>query len=403
MSKLNTFSGERLKSARIYRGYTLTELSENTGISKQSLSLYENNKNKPEWDNVLKISGELDFPREFFFQKNKYDVNTDTTYFRAILSANKKDRIAQSIKLEFLAQIYLFLCEYVDFPSLNVPKIEFTPVNTTDICISDEQINNEQEQIERIARRVRECWNLGDGPIMDLRYILESNGIIVTCFDAKASKIDAFSQRTTVNDGEIYIVVVSNSGQSVVRSRFDMAHELGHILLHPWSEDIESITREEFKARERQANMFAGAFMLPEDTFKQDVSYYPTKPDYYLHLKQKWNVSISAMIYRAHQLKVITDNQYQYLMRQISKNGWRECEPGDVPYSLENNMLQSAVELLIQTDAFSGMEFVMNLSKNGITMHPHEIEELLCLKNGTLSRGQNSQSQIVQLKNLNED
>ena len=403
MPNINAFSGERLKSARIYRGYTLTELSENTGISKQSISLYENNKNKPEWDNVLKLSCGLNFPRDFFFQRNKYDVKTDTTYFRAVLSANKKDRIAQSIKLEFLAQIYLMLCDYVEFPSLNFPKIEFASGNTTDIYVTDEQMKAEQKQIEYIAKKVREYWKLDDEPIGDLRYVLESNGIIVTCFDAKASKIDAFSQRTTVNDGEIYIVVVSNSGQSVARSRFDMAHELGHILLHPWSEDIESITREEFKARERQANKFAGAFLLPENTFKQDVSYYPTKLDYYLHLKQKWKVSISAMIYRAHQLQVITDNQYQYLMRQVSKNGWREREPDDVTFRLENNVLQSAIELLIQNNVFSGTEFTMNLSKNGIAMHPQEIEELLCLKKGILSTGQSSQSQIVQLKIVNDN
>ena len=42
-----------------------------------------------------------------------------------------------------------------------------------------------------------------------------------------------------------------------------MAQELGHILLHPWSEDLEAITKDEFKARERQANMFASAFLLP--------------------------------------------------------------------------------------------------------------------------------------------
>ena len=43
---------------------------------------------------------------------------------------------------------------------------------------------------------------------------------------------------------------------------------------------------------------------------------------------------MQAMIYRAHQLKAITDNQYQYMMRQVSKKGWRTNEPGDTPYYL---------------------------------------------------------------------
>ena len=41
---------------------------------------------------------------------------------------------------------------------------------------------------------------------------------------------------------------------------------------------------------------------------------------------------MQAMIYRAHQLKAITDNQYQYMMRQVSKKGWRTNELGDTPY-----------------------------------------------------------------------
>lgn len=48
------------------------------------------------------------------------------------------------------------------------------------------------------------------------------------------------------------------------RIRFDMAHELGHIILHPWSESLELITKEEFKLRERQANIFASAFLVAE-------------------------------------------------------------------------------------------------------------------------------------------
>ena len=63
------FRGTRLKSARLFRGMTLTGLSSATGISKQSISLYENDKNKPEFDNIQKISNALMFPTEFFFAK----------------------------------------------------------------------------------------------------------------------------------------------------------------------------------------------------------------------------------------------------------------------------------------------------------------------------------------------
>lgn len=399
MIKQKKFNGERLKSARMYKGYTLTELSELTGISKQSLSLYENDKNKPEWDNISKLSAKLDFPREFFFQESEFEVKTDATYFRALTSTTKKDRTAQKIKLEYLSQIYMTLFEYIDFPVLNIPKIDFSASDFTGDYETEEELQN----IEHISEQLRDCWGLGVEPIADLRYILESNGIVVTSFDAEAEKIDAFSQRTIINKGEIYMIAVSASGQTFARARFDMAHELGHILLHPWSEDLELITKEDFRSRERQANAFAGAFLLPAKTFKQDVSPYPTTIDYYIHLKKKWNVSISAMIYRAYQLKIISNNQFQYLMRQISKNGWRQSEPLDTEYRLQNNILQSAVDMLIESNVLSGRQLTDEMAQNGISMYSRQIENLLCLKPGTLSSSEEDKSPIIQLKNWMND
>lgn len=85
----------------------------------------------------------------------------------------------------------------------------------------------------------------------------------------------AFSQRTIVAGNDIYFIAVALGSRLEGRIRFDMAHELEHILLHPWSEDLEAITKEEFKARERQANMFASAFLLPDSSFGKDISAYP--------------------------------------------------------------------------------------------------------------------------------
>jgi Zn-dependent peptidase ImmA (M78 family)/transcriptional regulator with XRE-family HTH domain len=399
MIKQKKFNGERLKSARMYKGYTLTELSKIADISKQSLSLYENGNNKPEWDNISRLSAILKFPRDFFLQESDFKISTDVTYFRALTSATKKDRASQRIKLEYLSQIYSILFDYIDFPHLNIPNIDFSSADFTGDFETDEELKG----IEEIAERVREHWKLGYGPIIDLRYVLESNGMIVTSFVVSAEKIDAFSQRTIVNKGEVYMIAIAESGQTTARARFDMAHELGHILLHPWSEDLELISKEEFRARERQANIFAGAFLMPEKTFRQDASPYPTTLDYYVHLKKKWNVSIAAMIYRTYQLKIISNNQFQYLMRQVSKNRWRQNEPLDTEYKLQNNILQSAVDILMENNVLSGKQLIVELAQKGISMYPEQIENLLCLKPGTLSSDDEDKSQIIQLKDYIND
>lgn len=374
------FYGERLRSARMYRGLTLTELAKRTEISKQSLSLYENDNNTPDYMKVRLLASELNFPYDYFFQKDSYAAKTETTYFRSLASATKKDRTAQSIKLEYVAKMYEILMEFISFPEMNLPSVDFVGCDDVFECENEDAI----QEIEDIAAQVRKYWDIGTGPIKDLQYLLEKNGIIVTGFDTNEDKIDAFSQRTIVAGNDIYFIAVALGNRPEGRIRFDMAHELGHILLHPWSEDLEAITKDEFKARERQANMFASAFLLPRDSFGKDIASYPTDLKYYQFLKNKWKVSIQATIYRTHQLGIMSDNQYQYLMRQVSKNGWRINEPGDVPYSLNENIFQGAIDLLIEQNVLTAKEILDLFKKNGVTLYPEDMEELLHLRPDTL-------------------
>ena len=388
------FNGNRLKNARLFRGLTLTELADHTGISKQSISLYENERNTPEHERVQILATTLNFPYEFFFQTDACETVTEVTYFRSLASATKMNRTAQSLKLEYVAKMYEVLLNYVDFPALNLPEVSF---DGSDDEFDDRCIEDTQWQIESIAQQVRELWGVGDAPIKNLQFLLEKNGIVVTGFDTQEDKIDAFSQRTIIGNGDMYFIAVALGQRPEGRIRFDMAHELGHILLHPWSENIELITKEEFKAREKQANMFASAFLLPKSSFSKDVQAYPTDLKYYQFLKRKWKVSIQAMVYRSHQLGMITDNQFQYMMRQISKNGWRTKEPDDSPSALNENIFQGAIDLLIEEKILSPASILRTFRQYGITLYRQDIEELLHLREGTLF-DEESKPKIIQLK-----
>ena len=389
----NGFQGDRLKNARLFRGLTLTELANRTGISKQSISQYENG-SKPDIERVLKIATALDFPSEYFLQNELCKTTTEVTYFRSLSTATKMSRTSQSIKLEWVAKIYEILSQYVSFPSLNLPEIEFYG--------SDDEFNDAAQQdmmneIEKISQVVREYWNLDTSPIANLQLTLEENGIIVTGFDTKDDKIDAFSQRTLIDDKDVFFIAVSQGVKPKGRLFFDMAHELGHILLHPWSESLELISKEDFKMRETQANMFAGAFLLPKESFLSEIQAYPTDLNYYLHLKKRWNCSVQAMIYRAHQLNAITDNQYQYMMRQISKKGWRTAEPGDSAYYLNENIFQGAIDVLFDANYLNPNTLLKLFKQHGVTLYPSDIEELLSLRKGSLEELK-EKTNIIQLK-----
>lgn len=392
------FNGDRLKAARIIRGMTLTELAKKTGISKQSVSLYENNKNVPDYVRVVRLARTLAFPLDFFFEKDKYKVLTTTTYFRSQSTATKKERQVQSAKLELVAKMYDVLFQYLEFPEFNNPNIEFTGFYTA-------WENNSEAigEIESAVEMVRKCWNIPDGPINDIQYALEQNGVLVTGFKSSGDSIDAFSQITDINNCDIYLIGLdlSEPRKSICRMRFDMAHELGHILLHPWSEDIDSIPKEEFRIRECQANMFASAFLLPKEQFSKEVERYPTDLRYYEYLKKTWGVSIQAMLMRAYQLRYLTDNQYQYLMRQVSKKGWRLKEPGDKPYEMNESIFQNALDVLFENNILNQQTLLREFKQNGISLYTKDIEELLHLHNGTLVSEDEKLTPLFQLRAFN--
>ena len=391
----NNFKGENLKTARLFRGWTLTELGKKTGISKQSISLYENNINKPEFEKLMLLAKTLGFPRQFFFADDILKTKTDVTYFRSLASSTKMSRTSQSIKLEYVAKIYEILEEYIDFPKLNIPSIFF---NGNDDIFNVDKEKEMENQIEKIANDIRESWEIGDEPINDLQYILEKNGIIVTGFDTEDLKIDAFSQRTIIDSNEVFFIALSQGHFPECRINFDMAHELGHIVLHPWSENLELISKEEFKLRERQANMFASSFLMPKKSFSKDVILYPTDLQYYQILKKKWNCSIQSMVYRSHSIGIISDNQYQYMMRQISKKGWRQKEPYDVPYSIKQTIFQEAIDLLIYDSKIINAKTLLSLfSKYGVVLNAKDIEKILHLREGTLNIEEN-EDKVISLK-----
>lgn len=360
----------------------MTELAKQLEISKQSLSLYANEENTPPFENVQKIANALHFPFEYFMTKDLCTTSTDNTYFRSQASASKLTQNAQKMKLEYVAKVYEVLLNFVDFPEKNLPPISFDVTDNILEAYSDEVA----EQIEQIAKKLRNFWGLGMGPIENMQYILESNGIIVTGFSNVDGKIDAFSQRVNVQDkGSVFIIALALGEKPDVRLRFDMCHELGHILLHNWDDSNESLSKDEFNALEKQANMFASAFLLPKDSFGKDVAPYATNVEYYRTLRKKWGVSMQAMMYRAWQLGLITANQFQYMMRTVSAKGWRLHEPGDTPGTLHSTIFQSAVDLLLDGDYLTAKGMIQAFHDYGIYLSQADLEDIMCLKSGTLN------------------
>lgn len=383
------FNSDRLKKARIYRGFTVAELADKIGCQRQTISMYENKKIlSPDSSVIQKLSAVLEFPIKYFYENDK-DINLGTTYFRSLLTTNKRYRNEQIQKIEFISRIYDFLNDYVDFPELNLPQI-------------DENVTPEEA-----ANVLRTHWGLGDKPIQNIIYETEQNGIIVTSFDTDTDDIDAFSQYISNSDdgNDLYIIGYSNNKTSAARIHFDIAHELGHICLHDWSEDLESLTKDEFKEREQEAHNFASAFLLPATSFKKDVMRNPKSIPYYTQLKRKWKVSISAMIRRSFNLGIISYDEYQMLYRVLQRRGMRKTEPlDDSLITASPSLLKTSVQLLLEEKVFTPQELIDELAFSySLSLYPLEIEHLLDLPKGTLNISKVIPIHELRLKNTNSD
>lgn len=399
MAIVNTFNKNRLKSARIFSGFTISELADLSSVSKQAISQFENGKNKPTLETLMKIMYVLKFPREYFYESDSIEeVQVGNTFFRSLVSTSKKERMSQIEKTRYFSKICDFLEKYIDFPPVNLPSIK-------DLMeLKDNKVDNphllEREDVEEIAVALRKYWGIDDDPITNIVFLLEKNGIIMTSLATDTHKIDAFSQRQMINNRERYVIVLGDGKQSACRRQFDTAHELGHMLLHNWNTDYNDIYLEEHRLIEQQADAFAGAFLLPKDAFLKDL-HYPNNLNFYVELKKKWKVSIQAMIVRAFHLGAINYNQYTYLMKQMNQKNMRKKEPLDDVLSVPQPMLISkAVEMLLKANVLKPKDII---DADGLTLTQEIVEYLLNLEKGTLSEDKKDKVEVLlQFRNSNK-
>ncbi|AWI40595.1 XRE family transcriptional regulator [Lactiplantibacillus plantarum] len=323
MMETTQFNPIQLKRARVARGKTMKVLAEETGISRQMISNYELGKTVPSGLNLVKLISVLNFPKNYFSATQASNLH-GATFFRSQNAATKRARDMQSVRLSFQNDIYTTLSQYVNFPKVDLPE-------SLDMDVDD--ITN--DNIKFMAMRVRDQWDLGTKtPIENLIQTAEIHGIVVVKTNMTNDKLDAVSE---IIEGRPFIMLTDN-GESAVRRRFNVAHELGHIVLHAGIESIHDFTSQQLKNTiERQANLFASTFLMPDDAFVESLL--STSLDYYIKLKQYWKASIQSMIYKTYQLGLINDDQKLYLNKKISWNKWRKIEPLDNILEIENPTL----------------------------------------------------------------
>ncbi|MDD4127103.1 MAG: XRE family transcriptional regulator [Methanomicrobium sp.] len=292
--------GERIRAARKGAGLSLRALGDMAGVSQTAISKYEKGEIIPDSGMLITIGKATNTSLDFFFRQNVVKLSSPS--YRCKKSLKKKP---QSL---IHARTVDWLERYLEIEHITNEKIEIN-LPKKEECHVDSL-----KDIESIAIKIRRKWNLGLDPIDNLTDTFEMNGIKVGLIDAD-NKFDAL---TFLQDNNPVIVVAKNIPGD--RQRFNLAHELGHIILD-LNPDLDE---------EKAAHRFAGAFLIPEEMIKYELREKRKALDIneLYRLKHRYGISMKALVHRAADLEIIQETVATRLYQEFSKRGWNKKEPG---------------------------------------------------------------------------
>jgi len=307
-------------------------MAKELSVTSRSIQNYETGTSAPDSELVAKMAELLNFPQQFFFIEEEMPAIAE--HAASFRSLSKMTDAMKSCALSAGAiafKINEWIEERFNLPQADLPDLsDLSP--------------------EEAAATLRRMWGLGNAPIPNMIHLLESKGIRVFSLAEEAREVDAFC---TWYDCKPFVFL--NTMKSAERSRFDAAHELGHLV-----RDVYSMQHGDAHGleMERQADAFASAFLMPKE------SVIANKPPvftikYLMKLKHYWGVSLAALAYRYNVLAQVTEWNYRNLCIEMAKNGYRTNEPE--PMERESSQLLTKVLGFLQSQKLGRAEIAKNL------------------------------------------
>jgi Zn-dependent peptidase ImmA (M78 family)/transcriptional regulator with XRE-family HTH domain len=336
-----SFHRERLRLARVFRGLTLESLGGRLAVSRQFVQQLEKGTRVPGDELVNFLAQALDFSPNYFLTPFDIVVSERECNFRSRRSTGKafRERVASYATL--FVELLGYLQSSLWFPEFKIPR----------------RSPSDEEDIDNVAEYCRHTLGIdGDRPIGNLTRVLENAGVIVTSFEGVTDQIDAMS----VAHPFPFVFFSTNKG-SASRTRFDLAHELGHLVMHD-SQETGS------PGSEREANLFASSFLLPKRAFNIEFPRSAWSWPSLLEQKQRWGASLAAIVRRAYDLRLISVMQYRNANVYFRRRGWHKGEPRE-PLAEE----PEAISL-----AFREMERTYGMRLSDIANHLNYTENTVC-------------------------
>ncbi|MBN8714277.1 MAG: ImmA/IrrE family metallo-endopeptidase [Xanthomonadales bacterium] len=363
---VNGFRPERLTQVLDARGISQVQLAAIAGVSTGSISKWRNGLQEPQADALANLARAVNVQPSWFLRPIP-EFDASVQLFRSNASALKSARALMSARHAWSKELAAEFGEFVEYPNVAFPERNFLDPN---------EITN--EEIELAASECRQLWKLGLGPIPDVVLAIENAGGIVVREVTGVARIEGLSSWCAVN-GRPFVYLSADKANGF-RSRFDAAHELGHVVLHKHISP--HIAQANHKEMERQAHYFAGAFLLPAETFSAEVPPMPTL-DTLLALKPRWKTSVAAMQMRLAALGLIDEREQLNLWKRRSARFGGKSEPLDDQLVPEQpRLLRRAIAMMVE-----GGVFLRENIPDRVGLSAGDVQNLASLPEGYFAAG----------------
>ncbi len=312
---------DRLRQARETTGQSTRSVARQLqlwgyAVSHTTIANYETGKSMPSHEILTVLAKVYERQRDWFY-------STGPTFaglrYRALKAVRASDK--QTFEGNALSWFIVYLtAEARGLDPVEPPK---------DLVISHDDSGRD------VAQRIRDHYGFKTFPIPSIARLLENFGIRVIQVESTA-RIDGFAALL----GEVRVVAV-NSRLSNDRIRMNLAHELAHHLF----KDCITGGKLPDDEIERRAMECASHLLIPDEPLRQAFALKSMVR--LVQYKERYGISLAAMIFRAKQSRILSDHLYKHLWVEFGRLGWRKDEPGyvapDRPLRMEA-ILDAAIE-----------------------------------------------------------
>ena len=334
--------GRRLQEARKARGLTQQDVAESLDLARTTITAIEKGERRPRPDELIHLAhlyGRL--VGNFVGQRDP--IPDFGVQFRTAVS--KVDSPETQQELGRAVEEFQSLCE--DY--LYLEKLSGAPLGKNTFPEYLIEGTGPEAAAEDVASSERNRLGLGDGPVLHLRDILESEmSIRIFSFEMPSRVAGIFSYTEDLGG-----CIAVNARHPEERRRWTLAHEYGHFLTRRYQSEVSLLgAYNRVPSSERFADAFAASLLMPAVGLRRRFNDLSRAADGRVtvadicRVAYNYLVSVEAMMLRLEYLRLLPPGTWERLQDRGFKVREAQEQLGLPPHPPTDSLLPLRYQLL---------------------------------------------------------